>query len=326
LLSCWEMSCLLLSSVELQGEEAETLEVFEVVLSDSLGDVLVGSMQPKEAHDALALRDVPDELFAAAACLHLREDIIGLDVLLLGQELDLFDVLVLSHHHPDVSDGLGLANKRGLVVLRIAVLGLEEGGTDAALENELEQRKTATIFLPSDSFENQISWLHLVGHAQLDEVVLGRPEEAELQEGFELARRLGILVGVVEVAEELRLLESAVDLAYLLDEGRAESFSLFGDGVLAGLDNGRAAEVVHLRFEIGDQVVEQLNMLALLVLDFLLTILVVLDLFLNGLTERVFWRAQKCGKQVAVLLIKERHANKSVVVCFVRGRISLESG
>lgn len=59
-------------------------------------------------------------------------------------------------------------------------------------------------------------------------------------------------------------------------------------------------------------------MLALLVLDFLLAILGVLDLLLYSRTKRVLGRAKKFGELVLVRFIKERHANKSVIF-LVRG-------
>lgn len=113
-------------------------------------------------------------------------------------------------------------------------------------------------------------------HAQLDHVFETRPVKTEFLVGI---MSLGILIRVVEVAEKLRLLQRSVDSLHFFGEGGALGLLLFLQSGVTGFDHGRGAEFAHLIVELLHKVMKQAHVLNLLLLDFLLTCLCLLDFF-----------------------------------------------
>ena len=207
--------------VELHREETKTSDCVKVVLLLAFLHVLVGSDQPIEADDVVALWHIVDEFVAAPACLHLGKDVFWLDVFLFGQEFQRLDVLVLGHVHPDVSDWLVLLNLGRDVVLVVAADRLEEGRGDTVLEDELKKREAAAVFLPADLFENEVAWGDFVCHAEINHVLMSGPVESK---ALEWVSCLCVLVWVVKVAEKLRLMERSVNKVDFFCENSATSF------------------------------------------------------------------------------------------------------
>jgi hypothetical protein len=135
---------------------------------------------------------------------------------------------------------------------------------DASLETKLEHAVATPFSDPVEPVQNQILWLTVVLHAQIDEVVPLRPVKAESLEW--IAVLFFVLVWIVEVDEELGLVSCFVDFVHECCVLRSVRLPFNLLDHVSHFDFVRVGVKCHFLLELSDQAAKQLDMHQLLVL------------------------------------------------------------